>query len=284
MLLHCIAISFSYAISKIVNQSLHPFQTAFLYKLFILVAVIPYCFWGDWRKNLKTKRLGLHIARGAFSCLGTICFFVAITEIPVSNAAAISYLQHILISLIGFFLFKEILHRGKVVMIVCGLLGALFITQPGLVEFNKYYFYIFLADLFWAMNSTVIKMLGSTERTKSQLFYMLVFSTLFTFPQGIYMWRPIDPSLYLMLIALSLCYLIHYVAYFRAFKYAEMSTVMPFDYARVFFSSLIGVFLVGEHLPDKFTIIGYCLIIAGGIYSIQSEAKRKRQPAQAAEV
>lgn len=277
MLLHSLALSATYVITKSVNQVIHPVQTAFLYKLLILIFVLPYCCIGGIQKNLRTKRIGLHIARGAFSCVATVCFFVAIKEIPASNATAISYLQHILISLIGLIFFQEVFHRGKIAMIVCGCLGALLIVKPGFSEFNRYYFFIFLADIFWAMNSTIIKMLGTTERTKAQLFYVMLFSTVFAMPQGIYEWKEIDASLYLPLGLLALFYLVHYVAYFKAFKYAEMSTVMPFDYTRVLFVSLMAILFLNEPWPDQYTLAGYLLIISGGIYAIKVEASRKKQ-------
>jgi drug/metabolite transporter (DMT)-like permease len=181
-------------------------------------------------------------------------------------------------------MFKEVIHRGKIAMILLGFCGALFIIKPGMEDFNKYYFFIFLADFFWALNSTTIKLLGSTERTKAQLFYVLFFSTLFAMPQGLYEWKPIDSALWKYLILLALFYLIHYVAYFKAFKYAEMSLIMPFDYSRVLFTSVLASLVLGERAPDIYTILGYTCIIIGGVYAIKIEGGLKKKSDKLVEI
>jgi S-adenosylmethionine uptake transporter len=280
MILHAMAMSISYVFSKELNQSLHPFQVAFLYKFAILICIVPWCFYGDYKKNLKTKRLGMHVARGTFSLLGTLCFFVAVKGISISNATAITCLEKIIIVLIGVFYFKEKLTHAKLTLVICAVCGALLIIKPGFIEFNHYYIYLFLALFFWASNTTVIKVLGSTERTKAQLFYVMLFSSLFSLPMALYEWKPIEPWHIKLILGAALCYLIHTVAFFKAFKFAEMSTVMPFDYTRLIFSGMLGFFILGE-VPDQYSLYGYVLIISGGLYALHYETLKKRKATKA---
>ncbi len=275
MLLHAISMSVLYIISKNLTQVLHPFQVAFLYKFTILMAIVPWCFWGDFKRNMRTKKIGMHVARGTFSLLGTVCFFVAVSNLSVSNAAAITYLDHILVVLIGIFYFKEKVNNAKLMMIALSFLGALMIVKPGFVIFNKYYVFLFLALGFWALNCTIIKILGSTERTKAQLFYMMLFSSLFSLPFALYEWKTLEIWHFKYLFGIALCYLIHSVAFFKAFKFAEMSTVMPFDYSRLVFTGFLG-YAVLDEAPDQYCLIGYALIILGGMCSIFYEARRNK--------
>jgi drug/metabolite transporter (DMT)-like permease len=276
MLAHALAMALLYVLSKELTKGLHPFQVAFLYKFTILLAIIPWCFSGDYRKNLKTRRIGLHVARGSFSLLGSVCFFVAVTHLPVSNTAAITYLDHILIILIGLFYFREKLNNAKIGTIVFSFFGAALIIKPGFVEFNKYYIYLLLALCFWALNCTVIKMLGATERTKAQLFYMMLFSSFFSLPFAFYEWKPFEMWHVKYLLGISVCYLIHAVAFFKALKYADISTVMPFDYARLVFTGVLG-YLVLSEVPDEYSLAGYALIVIGGLYSIYHEARKHKK-------
>lgn len=280
MILHAVCMSILYVLSKNLTQSLHPFQVAFLYKFTILLAIIPWCFWGNYKKNMRTKRIGTHVARGTFSLLGTVCFFIAVSNLPVSNAAAITYLDHILVILIGVFYFKETFTKPKMVMILFGLIGAMLIVKPGFVIFNKYYIFLFLALIFWALNCTTIKMLGSTERTKAQLFYMMLFSAMFSLPFALYEWKTLEAWHLKYIFAIALCYLIHSIAFFKAFKFADMSTVMPFDYTRLVFTGLLGYAVLME-VPDQYSILGYGLIIAGGLYSIFHETRKSRRLTEA---
>jgi S-adenosylmethionine uptake transporter len=283
MILHAICMSILYILSKNLTQVLHPFQVAFLYKFTILLAITPWCFWGDFKKNIRTKRIGMHVARGTFSLLGTVCFFIAVSNLQVSNAAAITYLDHILVIMIGILYFKEQLTRAKVVMILFSLVGAMMIVKPGFVNFNKYYVFLFLALAFWALNCTIIKMLGSTERTKAQLFYMMFFSSMFSLPFALYEWKTLEIWHLKYIFGIALCYLIHSVAFFKAFKFADMSTVMPFDYTRLVFTGILGYIILME-VPDEYSIAGYCLIILGGLISIFNETRKNKKLTEAKKV
>lgn len=276
MLAHALAMSIYYVLTKPLSKSLPPAQFAFLYKFTIFVLILPWCFWGDYKKNLKTKKIGMHVARGTFSLLGSLCFIVAISGLSIANTAAIGYLDHIVVILIGITYFKERLTQSKVIMAVLSTIGAIFILKPGFVSFNIYYLYAFFAIAFWSLNSTVIKMLGYTERTKAQLFYTTLFSSLFSIPFAIYEWKALEPWHFKYLLGMSLCYLIHAVCFFKALKYADMVTVMPFDYSRLVFTGILGFYVLNE-VPDKYSVIGYVLIIVGGLYSILTETRKNKK-------
>jgi drug/metabolite transporter (DMT)-like permease len=276
MVLHALSMSILYVVAKNLTNSLHPFQVAFLYKFAILVAIAPWCFYGDYKKNLKTKRIGMHVARGTFSLLGTLCFFVAVSSLKVTNAAAITYLDHIVVILIGFFYFKEKITNPKLVMIAMSFIGAVLIVKPGFVSFDRSYVFLFMALVFWALNCTVIKMLGSTERTKAQIFYVMLFSSVFSSPMALYEWKPLELWHLQYILIIAVCYLVHTVAFFKAFKFADMSTVMPFDYCRLLFTGLLGYVFLKE-VPDEYSLVGYALIISGGIYAIQYEARKNKK-------
>jgi S-adenosylmethionine uptake transporter len=281
MLLHALAITGLYAISKHMRHYLPEYQLAFVYKFVIFLGILPWCLSGDIKKTLMPKSvqiLCLHAARGAFSILGTIFFFKAIIKVPITDAAAMTYLEQGIMVLVGFLYFRESFTRAKLVMVILSFLGAMLIVRPGFGGFEQqyqYYGYILIALIFWAFNNTVIKMLGRTERTKAQLFYVTLFSCLFSFPLAFSEWRAIQVWQIKYLLGIAICYLIHAVAFFKAFKFADISTVMPFEYSRLIFTALFGYFIFKE-TPDNFAIIGYSMIIFGGLYALQYEARKQR--------
>ena len=75
MLLHAISMSFIYTIVKKLSKDLHPNQITFLYKFTVLIFIVPWCIIGGFGRNLRTNKLGLHVARGTFSVMGSLCFF-----------------------------------------------------------------------------------------------------------------------------------------------------------------------------------------------------------------
>jgi S-adenosylmethionine uptake transporter len=132
-----------------------------------------------------------------------------------------------------------------------------------------------LAVAFWASNILVIKILGSSERSKAQLFYVMLFSSIFSLPMALYDWKPMEAWQINYILALALCYFIHTITFFKALKYADISTVMPYDYTRLIFTGILGYFFLGES-PDYLSLIGFGLIIFGGIFAVTHEAARKK--------
>lgn len=275
MIIHAIAMSASYVISKKMTRVMAPDQVAFLYKFSVLLAVLPWCFKGGVLRNIKTKRIGLHIARGLFSAAATLCFYHGLKYIRAADAAAVSYLEQILVLILGVTYFKEKMTMTKFIAISCGIIGSILVIKPGFQEFNSKYMYIFGAIIFWGMNNFSVKVLGQTERTKTQLFYAMLFGSLFTFPFAMmHSWDGFQPGIIKYVVILAICHLLHVIAFFRAFKYADMSSVMPFDYTRLIFTGLLSYIFLQE-VSDEITMAGYIIIAIGGIYLICHEGKKK---------
>lgn len=276
MIVHSIAISAILIIAKRLIEVMHPEQVTFLYKAGVVIAVLPWCCnGGGLVNNLRTTKIGLHMLRGIFSALATICLYYALKSIQVMDATAITYLEQIIIIAIGIFYFKEKATKAKMFMVIMGILGALLVIKPGFQEFNYSYFYLFGALLFWALNNLSVKVLGKTEKSRPQVFYAAFFgsiaSLLLSWNEG---WREFEPHYLKYVGVLALLYFIHTMAFFKAFKFADMSLVMPFDYTRILFSGIFGYFWVQEIIPDTYSLFGYFFIALGGIYLIMDEGRR----------
>jgi len=309
MLLNALSIAMIYGVSKELTQELHSNLVVFLYKFSILIIILPWCF-RTGLGAMKTKRLPLHASRGFLSVCGSLSLYYAIKHIELVDITAIGYLEQVVLVIIGIFYFKEQATVAKVVGIVTSFIGALLVVSPELFDFsnagspfawsqvNPYYAFVMLSIAFWATNCTVIKVLGKTESTKIQLFYVLLFSSIIAFPMGFMHWETIA-SLGVLelkypyafktiaelglklehvkyLAVLAICYFAHSVSFFQALRYAELSTVIPFDYSRLLFAGIIGYALFGE-VPASGAYLGYAMIVAAGVYLIKSEHKRRKK-------
>ncbi len=276
MLLHALSLAILYSIQKKATVMLPTKQIAFLYKAAVLLLVLPWCFMGKGIiHNLKTNKIGIHAARGAFSIMGSICFLEGLKYINATDAAAITFLENLIVVFIGVLYFKEELNYSRVLLIVFGITGAILIIRPGFIGFNHHYIYLFMALMFWSFNNMSIKVLGRTERSRAQLFYVTLFSCMLSFPLALTNWEPVSYQAMQYIIIMALLYLVHLIAIFKAFKFAEFSIVMPFDYARLIFTGIVSYVFLGE-VPDMFKIVGYCSIILGGLILIEYEARKYR--------
>ncbi len=315
MLLNAVAIAVLYAAIKNLTKDMSSSLVVFIYKFSILVLIIPWCLHGGLQ-SLKTKRLFLHLSRGCLSICGSLCLFFAIKYIELVDITAIGYMEQVILVIIGIMYFKEKATHTKIATIILSFVGAMLVVYPDVIafneyyiptlqkidvkgEFNKYYIFVFLSIAFWATNCTVIKVLGKTEKTKVQLFYVMLISCVIAYPLAFMHWSPstimnglleikypdrhlefselgLQPKHIPTLALLSLCYFVHSIAFFKALKYAELSTVIPFDYSRLVFTGILG-FIFFNEIPNDGSYIGYLLIVGAGVYLIRSESKRRRK-------
>ena len=63
----------------------------------------------------------------------------------------------------------------------------------------------------------------------------------------------------------------------RAFRAAEASAVVPFDYLRLIFAIAIGFMVFGE-IPDRWTLVGAAVLIASTLYIAYREIALGRSP------
>ena len=164
MMTHVVCMSILAVIGKkLLKQSFNPNQVAFLYKISVLIWILPFCL----KKGLKSfaiKRVKLTFVRSAYSVAAQVCFYSALVHVKVIDARAISYLEQGIIVAIGVLYFKESISFAKITLIVCGIVGALLVIKPGFSDFNVGYLYLFGALALWALNNTTIKILGKTEK------------------------------------------------------------------------------------------------------------------------
>ena len=186
-------------------------------------------------------------------------------------------------------------------------LGVLTVIYPGLInlsfpffdfskistaDYNKYYTFTLLAVVSWTANSTSVKILGRTAKNKTQAFYSLLFSSLFAFPVAFMSWEYVDfglnipipngftsfniigfKSIYFLYFAIiTICYVTHSIAFFKAMKKANMSALAPYHYLKIMFVGILG-YIVFQQEPDQLVYIGYILIISSGIFLMKHEHK-----------
>jgi drug/metabolite transporter (DMT)-like permease len=314
MLMHAVALSILYAVVKELTKELNSNMVVFLYKFSLFVSVIPWCIWRGL-KDLKTNRIWLHVFRGFLSVCGSLSMFYAIKHIGLSDVTAVAYLEQIILLIIGILYFKESATKTKFFVIIASFIGAILIIKPDYVlwlsntimgkhyelntNINSHYIFVFLAIGFWSLNSTVIKILGKTEKTKVQLFYVMLFSSIIAFPIAFMNWETVYhvtgaleikypnsfidfgnlgiETTHIGLIAfIALCYFLHVIGHFKALKHAELSVVIPFEYSRLVFAGILGYIFFAE-IPLTPSYFGYALIIGAGLILFKSERKKMKK-------
>ena len=310
MLLNNLALTSNDLCARILSKHLTSVQILFLAKLILFAVILPVAIFKGI-KSIKTQEIKIHFLRSLFSLLGGVCFFTGLKGVPFADAAALENLQYVILSLFGVFLFKETFTKTKFASILFGIIGAICIAKHDVIydmlyangekeffsEPNHNYVYIFLAIFFWSLNSIVVKILGRTENTLNQTFYLMLFSIIFglpgavmTFesvpfmganlyviPTGLVDFSSINITIYdfALLCLMAFFYFVHASAYFNALK-RPLTIVIPFRFTKFVFSAIVGYFAFSE-VPQKMQLVGYFFIILSGLIMINREVRETRK-------
>ncbi|RZI47581.1 hypothetical protein EDM53_01070 [Rickettsiales endosymbiont of Peranema trichophorum] len=316
MLINTIALSVLDITAKILRVSLSGAHIVFLYKLILLLAILPWVF-NDGLQNIKTTRIHIHLIRSFFSVMGAISFVHGLHYVDMADAAALENIQYILLVIIGMVFFSESVTKTKIVAVLLGFFGAIIVVRPELIHIyalseeiskiatsNKFYGYTFMAIGFWTLNTVSVKVLGRTEKNKAQMFYLMLFACMWSAPIVFIQWECLivgDRALTLLgiplhlnpvgLISLTdiniewwhLKYLLlmaccYFIHGVAYFKALqhELSIVVPFRYTKLLFSGVLGLLLLAER-PALGSYYGYVLIIISGLLLINTEVRKARR-------
>ncbi len=309
MVVNSFALATLYAINKQLLKGLPSSQATFLYKLTVFIFIAPWVLRKGW-EGIRTPVLRLHFLRGFLSISGSLCFAYGLKHTNVVNATALGYTEQVLWAMIGVFYFKEKINGMKLLAILMSFSAMILITVPGIFEstndsstinFDYYYIFVLAAAFFWSINATIIKVMGKKSvKNEVQAFYGLLFQVLIAYPAAFFEWNwhkiggtffsyptfagLIDLSTFsltetqmIQILMLALMYFIHVFAFFLSMKYAEMSTVAPFDYTRLVFTCILAYFLIGEVPQYAVQYIGYIMIICSGVLLTTAERRRRKK-------
>lgn len=167
--------------------------------------------------------------------------------------------------------------------------------------FDYHYLFIIAAAFFWAVNSSIVKVFANKAvKSEVQAFYGLLFQVLFAYPAAFFEWNwhKIDGTFLsyptfagsidwngftltdiqtIQIIMLALLYFVHTFAFYLSFKYAEMSTVAPFDYTRLVFTCILAYLITGDLPQHTSQYVGYTMIIVSGAVLVTAEKRRRKK-------
>lgn len=258
---------------KHLTHSMASYQVVFLYKIVVFVIIMCFVFYKGISK-VKTTKLPLHLLRASLSISAGLLFTHGLKSLGFINAMAIAYTEPLFATCFAVIIFKERLNIYLFLVILIGFCGSMLVLKPHDINFNYNSLYVLAAAIIWALDNVVIKQLGKTETKVQYLFYVSFFSIIYSAPYGIKTF--VAPELVQIpyLIAVALCYCVHLIAVFKAFQYANISVLAPFDFSRLVFSMILGYLTFGEVIEPSM-LIGSIIIISSAVYIILYREKQK---------
>jgi drug/metabolite transporter (DMT)-like permease len=259
-----------------VAMDLHPFEVAFFRNFFGLLVILP-LFGRSGLALLRTQRLGLHAVRGGLQVVAMLCFFTALSMAPLAQVSALSFSAPLFACLGATLFLGEAMRLRRWSALIVGFAGALIIIRPGVEAINTGTLLVVFASALWAMAMLVIKVLGRTESSITTTAYMGLFLTPLSFVPALFVWQWPGWEQLVWMAAIGTFGTGGHLAMAQAFKEADATAVLPFDFTRLIWASAIG-YLAFAEVPDMLTWVGGIVIFASTTYIAVREVKVKGAP------
>ncbi len=153
-----------------------------------------------------------------------------------------------------------------------GFIGVLIILKPGFGVFQVQAGLALAAAFMFALYGLLTRYVARQDSAATSFFWTGTVGSLVMTWVGIWFWEPMAPSDWRFMGALCVTGALGHYLLIRCYEAAEAGTVQPFAYFQLGFISLIGLFVFGETLRAN-VIIGVCLIVAAGLFTLWRERR-----------
>lgn len=272
MALSTVGVSVMHALLRTVPGGMHPYQMVFFRNAF---GLLYFMLWHarSGFSGLRTRRLRWHLLRGGLQGISMLFFFQAVLITPLAEVAALNFTAPLYASLMAFFILHEggRLHRS--IAIGIGFAGALVVLRPGFQEIGSGPLLMLLSSAIWSVVILIIKVLSRTESSVAISTYMVMITTPITFVVALFVWSAPRVEQLLILAVVALLGSIVHVLMAQSFKLADASAVLPLDFLKLIWNSLLGYLMFSE-VPDLWVWAGGLMIFSSVTYLTLRERSR----------
>lgn len=282
MIVSCCAFAALWVCIRIASTALHPFAIVVARNLFGLLWLMPMLLANPGL--LQRKRLPVHLRRAVSGVVATFATFYAVAHLPLATALAINYTAPLFATIGAVLFLGERIHARRIGALAVGFAGMLIVLRPGVTPLTLGLAAAIVSALATAFSLVAIKRLTGSDDARA----VAAWSFVLTLPPSLVVAAPfasVPPwSVVPVLVALGGFAALGQYSLAQAFRHAEASAVMPYDFVRFGLITTAGIALFGERL-DAWTLGGGAVILSATIYLAlrESVVARSVKPTAAAD-
>ncbi len=258
-----------------VSEGIHPLQIAFFRNFFGTLVFLPWIFHYGLTP-LRQARHGLHWLRALLNVFAMFAFFTALSLTPVAEVTALAFTAPIFAALLALYFLGEVFRMRRWIAIIVGFVGTLIILRPGIAPTDPGALLALASAFLWGAVMIMIKILSRTESSMTITLYMSLLLSLFSLGPAIYVWTTPTLEQWGLLVAIGVLGTFGQVTVTQSLKETETNVVMPFDFLKLIWATLLGFLVFGE-IPHVFVWIGGAMIFASTCYIAYRENRVARE-------
>ena len=274
--------SFMGAGVKLLSDDLHPIIICFYRCLMGLIIITPFVAKNNFQA-LQTDNMRLQIFRALINIISMICWFSAIGMMHFEKATALGFTTPLFTTVLAVLILGEVIRFHRTAALLLGFLGILIIIRPGYMPFEFGTILMLVASLSFSFVLIFVKKLSATDSSLTIIFYHLLYMTPAFFILSFFYWENVNLNQLIIFSLMGASGLLSHWCLAQAFKMSDTTFVMPLQFTKLIWASLIGLFIFSEQ-PDIWTWVGGVIIFISVVYITYREAFKKKGTVQPIQV
>jgi drug/metabolite transporter (DMT)-like permease len=204
-----------------------------------------------------------------------LAFFYGLSLEPLAKVVSLG-LTAPLFATIGAVLFlRERMTPHRWIALGIGVAGAMIILRPGIQVVSLGALMVLISNTLWAVALVVIKVLTRTESSVTVALYSSLLQTPIAFMFAVFFWQWPTVEQLVWLAGIAIFGTISQLALTEAFRKADATLVLPADFTKVIWASLIGYFFFNQ-VPEIWVGVGAVVIFSAVFYNSYSDSRFSR--------
>ena len=266
--------SFMGAGVKLLSDDLHPIIICFYRCLMGLIIITPFVAKNNFQA-LQTDNMRLQIFRALINIISMICWFSAIGMMHFEKATALGFTTPLFTTVLAVLILGEVIRFHRTAALLLGFIGILIIIRPGYMPFEFGTILMLVASLSFSFVLIFVKKLSATDSSLTIIFYHLLYMTPAFFILSFFYWENVNLNQLIIFSLMGASGLLSHWCLAQAFKMSDTTFVMPLQFTKLIWASLIGLFIFAEQ-PDIWTWVGGVIIFISVVYITYREAFKKK--------
>jgi drug/metabolite transporter (DMT)-like permease len=228
---------------------------------------------GGLLRALRSRRFALQLTRSLLLVIEITLFIISFRLLPLADVTALAAATPLVVLALAVPLLGERVGWHRWTAVIVGFAGMLIIARPGASSFGWLTLLPLSGVLLWGIYQILLRLVSRTDTAETTLLYTaaMIFLTM-TLIAPWYWQTPADTLTWFWLVLGGVLNCGGHFTLIKALEAADASSLQPFNYTMIVWATLLGWLIFGD-FPDRWTISGTTLIIAGGLYALYRERR-----------
>jgi len=276
MLIFCLLATIADGIVRYVTIQGFPSSQILFIRCFLGTIILLPLVIRDKSLFVSKEVFKLYVARGIFSFLGAASWFYCLKYVDFTAIIAIGFTSPLFVTVLAICFLKEKISGLKLTALLIGFSGAMIVVKPFDADFNIYLSLAVASAFVWAISLIFTKKLSDNQKPTTVAFFFALILTPLSFFLALPFWQwPVGMEWLYILLFVGVGTM-GQISLTKAFSYANIATLMPFEYSGLVFATIFSYIVFGD-LVTLNTLVGGMVILGSGYIIIRSEGKKKHR-------